>query len=168
MRACARSVLASALVLASCNLFGPAAPTLELQGAPAGGPVEVQVVDSAVEPGEIYLRLAVHNRSDRRLVVDRRELVLGDGRTEWRPRPASRPLVTVKPNATSNKLKLYFDGVPAGLPAYELAFKKGAFRHDNEAGPEVSLPTVRLLVKKVEVAVPEPSSGAPPADATAR
>lgn len=148
-----------ALVAPACGIFGGAADTtLELQAPPASGPVDVQLVDSSVEPGEVYLKLVVHNRSDRKLVVDRRALVLSDGRTQWRARATSKPLVTVKPNATSSKIKLVFEGVPAGLPVYELGYGEGAFRQDGETGTEIRIPPARLVVKKAEVTAPEPTA----------
>lgn len=153
-------LLALALLVPGCLFGGPAAPTLEMQNPPASGPVDVQIVDSAVEPGQVYLKLVVHNANNRPLLVDRRALVLGDGRAEHRAVATSKPFVTVKPNGTSSKIKLIFEAVPAGQPTYDLMFKKGAFRLDNEGGQEVTLPTARLLVKKTAVATPEPT-GAP-------
>lgn len=145
------------LLLSGCLFGGPGSPTLEMQNPPASGPVDIQILDSAVKPGEIYLKLVVHNANARPLLIDRRCLVLTDGRAEWRAVPTSKPFVTVKPNATSAKLKLSFEGVPAGLPSYDLSFKRGAFRLDSEAGQEVALPTVRLLVKTPTAATPAPS-----------
>ncbi len=151
------------VLLSGCLFGGPALPTLEMQNPPKGGAVDIQVLDSSVEPGVIYLKLLVRNASARPLVVDRRTFVLTDGRAEWRAVVTSKPLVTVKPNGGSAKLKLTFAGAPAELPAYDLMFKKGAFRQDNESGPEVALAAVRLLAKKPAVATPEPTANPKPA-----
>jgi len=148
-----------AAVVAGCSLFsGTPSATLEMQTPPAGGPIDVQILDSAVEPGEVYLKLAIHNRSDRPLVVDRRALVLSDGRAQWRVDAGKRPFVTIKPNASSSKIKLTYAEVMAGQPAYDLVFDKGAFHQDSETGAEVTLQPVRLLVKKTANAVPEPEA----------
>lgn len=153
------ATLALLSLLTGCGMFGggPPTPTLEMQNPPASGPVDVQLLDSAIEPGEIYMKLVVHNRSDHKLLVDRRVLILSDGRNEYRPNAASKPFVTVKPNATSSKIKLTYEGAPAGVPAYELTFKKGAFHQDSETGPEVAFPPARFLVKKAVAATPEPT-----------
>jgi hypothetical protein len=154
--------LALSLLATGCIFGGPPKPTLEMQSPPAGGPVDVQIVDSSVEPGEVYLKLVVHNAGSRLLHVDRRAFVLSDGRAEWRPAPTSKPFVTVKPSASSSKLKLTYEGVPAGLPAYDLLYKRGAFKWDGEGGQEVTLPAARLLLKKVEVATPQPAAASGP------
>ena len=151
------------VLLTGCLFGGPASPTLEMQNPPASGPVDIQILDSSVKPGEIYLKVVVHNANARPLLIDRRSLVLTDGRAEWRAAAIAKPFVTVKPNSTSAKLKLSFEGVPAGLPSYDLMFKKGAFRLDNEAGQEIALPTVRLLVKTTSAATPAPSKTVAPA-----
>lgn len=158
-------LFALTLAATGCGIFGGTrTPTLEMQNPPASGPVDVQLLDSSISPGEVYMRLVVHNRSDHKLLVDRRSLILSDGRNEWRPNATSKPFVTIKPNATSSKIKLTYEGAPAGQPSYDLVFKKGAFHQDTEAGQELTLPTVRLLVKKAVVATPTPAK---PTDAGA-
>ena len=143
------------LLLGGCLFGGPASPTLEIQNPPASGPVDVQLLDSSVAPGGVYLKLVVHNANAQPLMIDRRCFVLTDGRAERLPVVTSKPFVTVKPNATSSKIKLTYEGLPAGIPSYDLAFKKGAFHLDNESGKEVAMPTLRLLVKKAASATPE-------------
>src|SRR5690606_25269047 len=83
-----------ALLTSACGIFGGRPETvLEMQNPPFGGPVEVQIADSSVEPGELYLRLAVHNRSARPLIIDRRSLVISNGSLEWPATPISKPFV---------------------------------------------------------------------------
>jgi hypothetical protein len=155
-----RTATLSVLLLGGCLFGGPAAPTLEMQNPPAPGPVDVQILDSAIEPGEVYLKLVVHNANANPLIVDRRCLVLTDGRAQWQPVVSSKPFTTVKPNSSA-KVKLTYEGVPAGLPTYDLQYRKGAFRLDGEGGKEIALATVRLAVKKTAVANPEPSAATP-------
>ncbi|HLU39135.1 MAG TPA: hypothetical protein VK081_07100 [Planctomycetota bacterium] len=152
-----------ALLTSACGIFGGRPETvLEMQNPPFGGPVEVQIADSSVEPGELYLRLAVHNRSARPLIIDRRSLVISNGSLEWPATPISKPFVTVKPNRTSTRLKLTFQGVPSGEPAYDLLFKRGAFRFDGESGEEVPMSPVRLLAKKTAAPSAQAAAGTNP------
>ena len=140
--------LGVAMLAQSCIFGGPPDPTLELQPPPPGTKFEFQVLDSSVEPGEAYLKLTFVNRTSRPVVADRKLFVLTDGTTQWTPKTSSRSTLTVQPGETSAKLKLSYKGVPGGQPAYELMFPVHAFREGSDSGPNIPMPTLRLVVKK--------------------
>lgn len=143
-----RALLTLALLAPGCIFGGTPDPTLELQPLAAGSKVEFQVLSSSVEPGEAYLKMTLINRTGRPLAVDRRNLVLTDGTTQWTPKAPSKPWLVVQPGETSAKLKLVYKGVPGGQPGYDMNFPPGTFREGSDSGPIVNIAPLRFVVKK--------------------
>ncbi len=141
---------ASALaVFLAAGCFGGGGPTLVIENPPGEGKIAVQMVDSSLEKTEVYAKVLITNHTDKIVVADRRLMILSDGTKEWGPRATTRYRWQIGPHQTSSAIKLEYrdaDGTQAG---YDLVFKPGAFRYDNNDGEELAVPSLRMTVKKV-------------------